>query len=241
MIFRSFAVSPLSVSASYSSSVAALSHLCLPSLRAPSSPRRKRCACTPPADPSPRVRGMVEALLLRQLAGRRLLPGNVVALPMFGQQALFAVEQVDTAAGQASGQPAGDQAAAAGGPSARVLPPPVGASTVVHLLLGSEAAPKPTAVSPQLMSSDRNEDWPALAAEAAARALGCSPEDPGPVAARRAAAAGLASRGITFGDLGGTVLQVGAEGWGAAAPRSTRLWVALQACPLVVVFRPSWW
>ncbi|KAL4451363.1 hypothetical protein ABPG77_009435 [Micractinium sp. CCAP 211/92] len=156
-------------------------------------------------DPSPRVRGLVEALLLRQLAGRRLLPGNLVGLPMFGQQALFVVEGMACAAGRAQDGAAVTQAAAADGPSAAILPPPVGASTAVHLLLGSEAAPDPAPAgqpTPQQL-----EDWPAQAAAAAAEALGCSLEDAGPMAARRAAAAGQASRAITFDDLGGAVVQ----------------------------------
>lgn len=172
-------------------------------------------AFAPPADPSPRVRGLVEALLLRQLAGRRLLPGNLVGLPMFGQQALFVVEGMACAAGRAQDGAAVTQAAAADGPSAAILPPPVGASTAVHLLLGSEAAPDPAPAgqpTPQQL-----EDWPAQAAAAAAEALGCSLEDAGPMAARRAAAAGQASRAITFDDLGGAVVQASSLGCAAAA------------------------
>lgn len=100
------------------------------------------------------------------------------------------------------------QAAATAGPSTLSLPPRVGASTAVHLLLGSEAAPEPAAGGHQPLTSQQPEDWPALATAAAAEAHGCSPEDAGPVAAGRAAAAGQASRAITFDDLGGAALQV---------------------------------
>lgn len=172
-----------------------------------------------PADPSPRVSGMVEALLLRQLAGRRLLPGNLAALPVFGQHALFVVEQVASTAGRAEGAAMNAQAAATAGPSTLSLPPRVGASTAVHLLLGSEAAPEPAAGGHQPLTSQQPEDWPALATAAAAEAHGCSPEDAGPVAAGRAAAAGQASRAITFDDLGGAALQASRPGWLVTAYR----------------------
>ena len=146
-----------------------------------------------PADPSPRVRQMVEALLLRHLAGCRLLAGNLVALPIFRQQALFAVEHVLTEA--AAAEPAAE---AGGGVQ---LPPPITASSQVHVLLEGEEVP-------HTGQSDKRQDLPSLAAAAAASALGCSPDDAGAQAARRAAAAGLASRGITFAQLGGAVKQV---------------------------------
>lgn len=167
-------------------------------------------ACPPPADPSPRVRGMVEGLLLRCLAGRRLLAGNLVALPLFGQHAVFAVEHValassgtappaaaasEAAAGQAQSEP-GSQA---GVPA---VPPPVTADTAVRLLAEGEAPP----VAGQ---QPQERDWPAAAAAAAAEALGCGPEDAGAVAAARAVSVGLASRNITFDQLGGTDKQVG--------------------------------
>lgn len=151
---------------------------------------------------------MVEGLLLRCLAGRRLLAGNLVALPLFGLQAVFAVERV--ALGGSSGTPPGDaaseSAAAEAGPqsSSQAVPPPVTADTAVRVLAEGEAAPA---------SGGQSEarDWAGEAAAAAAEALGCGPEDAGAVAAARAVAAGLSSRGITFEQLGGTIKQVG---WG---------------------------
>lgn len=151
----------------------------------------------PPADPSPRVRSTLEALLLRQLAGRRLLPGNLLALPLYGQQAVFVVERVVLQ--EASGS--GSSSAAAAGPGAV---PRVTGRTAVRLLVAQE--------SPDgLPSQQGQQDWAALAAAAAAESLGCSPDDAGPQAARRAAAAGLGSRGITFAQLGGAAKQVGSR------------------------------
>ena len=175
------------------------------------------------ADASPRVRAMVEALLLRCLAGRQLLPGNVAALPLFGQHAMLVVEHVALASGSGSGVPsaAGADAATAeaadGQPHTGVVPH-VTADTAVRLLLEGEAPPG-AGTQPQ------QHDWPAAAAAAAAEALGCSPEDAGALAAARALAAGLASRGITFDQLGGAAQQVRgpwAASWarGAVAPRA---------------------
>lgn len=154
-------------------------------------------------DPSARVRQMVEALLLRQLAGRRLLTGNLVPLPVFGQHALFMVEAVDTGASATAAEATPNKQASI------ELPPPVMPSTSVRLLLGNdmlEGEAGQQGGQPQGALS-QGEEWPALAVVAAAEALGCLPEDAGPVAAQRAAAAGLASRGITFDDLGGANMQ----------------------------------
>lgn len=152
---------------------------------------------------------MVEGLLLRCLAGRRLLPGNLVVLPLFGEHAVFAVEHValagsggpasQAASGAAVAQPASQPDGQAVVPA---VPPPVTAETSVRLLMEGEAPPA-CGLQPQ------SRDWPVEAAAAAAEALGCGLEDAGAVAAARAVGAGLASRGITFGQLGGTDKQVG--------------------------------
>lgn len=154
---------------------------------------------------------MVEGLLLRCLAGRRLLPGNLVVLPLFGEHAVFAVEHValagsggpasQAASGAAVAQPASQPDGQAVVPA---VPPPVTAETSVRLLMEGEAPPA-CGLQPQPQS----RDWPVEAAAAAAEALGCGLEDAGAVAAARAVGAGLASRGITFGQLGGTDKQVG--------------------------------
>ncbi|PRW20261.1 Spermatogenesis-associated [Chlorella sorokiniana] len=171
-------------------------------------------------DPSPRVRGMVEGLLLRCLAGRRLLPGNLVALPLFGQHALFVVEHVALASGGAPPSKPASEAAPEQQPTpapaleqpgrepvsqaaAAAVPPPVTADTSVRLLAQGEAPPAP-GLQPQA------RDWVAAATAAAAEALGCGPEDAGPVAAARAVSAGLASRGITYDQLGGADKQAAA-------------------------------
>lgn len=159
-------------------------------------------------DPSPRVQRMVEALLLRQLAGRRLLPGNLAVLPVFDQPALFVVEAVAAAAvGEDAAAVATATAGSRKGQGTALLPPRVTASTAVHLLLGEETAPEAAQPGQHPQQQQQEEDVPALAAAAAAEALGCSLDDAGPTAARRAASAGLASRGVTFDDLGGATTQ----------------------------------
>lgn len=153
---------------------------------------------------------MVEALLLRQLAGRRLLAGNLVALPLFGQQAVFAVERVvahaaaTTVAGGVRDAAAGEQLPAEAAGS--LAQPRVTSNTLVRLLRAGDAAAD--------QGQAQQQDWPALAAAAAADVLGCLPGDAGPLAARRAIAGGLSSRGITFDQLGGAAAQVGVWGWG---------------------------
>lgn len=181
---------------------------------------RPNLPARPAADPSARVRHMVEALLLRQLGGRRLLAGNLVALPLLGQQALFAVEHVVASPGPVGRQDGDDascssDAAAAPAPAPAssqqsAAPPPVTAATMVRLLLPGEAAPSATSGEHQ----QADQDWPTLAAAAAAEALGCSPEDAGPQAARRAVMAGQASRSISFDQLGGNAKAVRAHSWG---------------------------
>ena len=133
-----------------------------------------------------RVQRTVESLLLRHLAGRHLLPGNLVVLPVFGQHAVFVVDQVETIPTSAD-------------LLATLLP--VTAGTQVHLLLGGNAA---APGNRQLHAVD----LPGAAAAAAAAALTCAEDDAGALAAARAAAAGLASKGITFDQLGGAFKQV---------------------------------
>lgn len=153
---------------------------------------------------------MAEALLLRQLAGRRLLPGNLVTLPLFGQQAVFVVEHTVRATPAAA--PAQDGSAAG---HAMALPTlPVTAATKVCLLLGDEAAPDPLHDS-----EEQQEDWAAKAAAAAAEALGCTLEDVGALAAYRAAEAGMVSGGVTFDELGGAAQQVRGCLWSSLQTR----------------------
>ena len=156
------------------------------------------------AEPSPRARQMVEALLLRQLVGRRMLPGNVAALPIFGQQALFVVAQVACSGSSTRTVPTALALQATAEGSAVELTPLVTAATSICLLLDGETIPD----SQQPEEQASWQDLPTLAAAAAADALGCSQEDAGAVAARRAAAAGQASKGITFQQLGGVTSQV---------------------------------
>lgn len=163
---------------------------------------------------------MVEALLLRQLGGRSLLAGNLVALPVFGQRAVFAVEHVALRQRSSSAEVAAQSAVAAAeaagsskraGDSAQAaVLPPVTAATIVRLLLEGEAAPDAATGQQQ----QQQQDWAGLATAEAAEALGCSIEDAGPLAARRAVMAGLNSRGITFDQLGGAAKQVSRLGRG---------------------------
>lgn len=140
---------------------------------------------------------MVEALLLRQLVGRRLLSGNLVVLPVSGQQVAFVVENVVAEAVGTAVEAAGSTGVPA------PVPPLITAATKVSVLVGSEAIPEAAA------GQQQQRDLVAAAAAAASEALGCSLEDAGPLAASRAAATGIASRNITFDQLGGATRQVG--------------------------------
>lgn len=155
------------------------------------------------AEHSARPRQMLEALLLRQLAGRRLLAGNIVGLPLFGQLALFVVECV-LPAGNAAGTVQASEALPAG---AR-WPAAVAATSRVSLLLGKEAPPG------ELQEGGAQEDMAAKAAALAAEALGCTLDDAGALAARHAAAAGMASRRIQFEELGGVARHVSCHACG---------------------------
>ena len=160
---------------------------CMPSHPATSS----ACVHLSAAEPAPRVRRLVEALLLRQMAGRSFLPGNLVALTVLGQRAVFVVRQLSL------------EGSSAPSPVAAAAPLLVTATTGVSLLLAAEAVPSASAAG-----QHEQMDWAAAAAGAAAKALGCSLEDAAARAAHRAAAAGMSGRRIEFEQLGGIGRQV---------------------------------
>ncbi|GAB4820356.1 hypothetical protein N2152v2_007402, partial [Parachlorella kessleri] len=165
----------------------------------------------------PRLRQLVEALLLRTLCGRRLLAGNLVEAPILGQQAVFLVERIDLAPA-AGGMPdpgAGHVAAARDTEPSQfstaealhsngVLPTaPVALDCQVHLLAPGEEAPESDGseqAAPGRTGASRYADE---AAQAAAASVGGGAEGPAALAASRAAAAGFSSGGMEFGLLGG--------------------------------------
>ena len=178
----------------------------------------------------PRLKGLLEGLLLRALCGRRLLRGNFVSVPLLGQLAVFFVERVDLAAGPSGG--AGGTSSGRGGSdwAARQERAAGGwllAAAHVTLrckacLLGPEEEPPEAAAPGQQGGSaaqgPADADYAQAAAEAAAAAVGgrhardrlCSAWGE---AGSAAACAGLAA--------GGRQVQ-GASSRGVGGPASER-------------------
>lgn len=132
----------------------------------------------------PRLRALVEALLLRALRGRRLLPGNFVSAPVLGQQAVLWVERVDAPAapsssgseGAAPGEVAGSSAAAGAHGSSLQAAPLVTLHWRVHLL-GPEEEELPAADAAlgggaQQQGAAASADYAQAAAAAAAEVVG---------------------------------------------------------------------
>lgn len=73
-------------------------------------------------------RSLAEEAAQQQLAGRKLLPGNPVVLPVLGSQALFVVLECRSAAGACS--------------TSNCEPLAIGKDTAVKVLLGAELPPQ---------------------------------------------------------------------------------------------------
>ena len=212
---------------------------------------------------TPKQRSIAEEAAKRLLTGRRLLPGNLVVLPVLGKQVVLAVRDCSHAGGACS-----DWEAVT-----------VGSNTAVHVLLGADtpacaaapangAAPHEVALCKLSMHTLHGSPfsngqfvapthlivpckgvcscaWQALSAEeaaaaAAAAAVGGGLEGPAAVAARRAAALGQAALRHGFAGLGGVSEQIRALREHVALPLQACLLCPILLSCIAACWRGAW-